>query len=294
MRWSLQRAAGGGPVLDGSDSDYAFCDMAKPDRRKKSGIGCSLAASGHPEIAALFDFLDDVQFWIKDVEGRYVRANRALLANYGFTSDADILGRTDRELFPPHLADQYQLDDRRVLAGAEIRNRIELVGRPDHSTGWHRTDKLPLRAADGRIIGTTGITRDLDAGSEEALPDRELGPVVERIRARYAEPLAKPALARLLGASVRTLERRFAAGFGMSLVAYQRSLRMHQACHLLVSGDDTVTEIALALGYADHSHFTREFRRMFAVPPRTYRLRWTRRPGVHLPITVASPGLGGR
>lgn len=151
------------------------------------------------------------------------------------------------------------------------------------------TDKLPLRAADGRIIGTTGITRDLDVHSDEALPDRDLGPVVERIRSRYAEPLAKPALARLLGASVRTLERRFAAAFGMSLVAYQRTLRMHQACHLLVSGDDSVTEIVLSLGHADHSHFTREFHRIFTVPPRTYRQRWTRHPDGRLPVTAALP-----
>ncbi|MBA2479908.1 MAG: AraC family transcriptional regulator [Planctomycetes bacterium] len=227
----------------------------------------------------LFDQLTDVQFWIKDAQGRYVRVNAALLMNYGFNDTGAVLGKTDRELFAPHLADRYLLDDRAVLAGRPIHGRIELVARPDHSTGWHVTDKIPLRSRAGRIIATAGITRDLHGHSAAAIGDRigALAPVVELVRATYAEPLDKPLLARSIGRSIRSLERQFTAAFGMPLLGYQRMLRMHQACHWLVTTRRPITGIALDLGYGDHSHFTREFGRLFGVSPRVYRARWAHR-----------------
>jgi PAS domain S-box-containing protein len=237
---------------------------------------CSLLTTDHGE--SCFEFLTDVQFWIKDSHGRYVRANRALLNNYGFRDMQTIIGLTDRELFPPHLAEQYQRDDQQVLSGREIRERIELVARIDHSTGWHVTNKLPLRARDGRIVGSAGITRDLQQGNISGKSLRRMEPVLAHIRAHYQLPLNKILLARLLGVSVRSLERGFMQAFGMSLLTYQRQLRMNQACHLLVIGEQPVTSIALHVGYGDHSHFTREFRKMFNITPRVYRMRWLKRP----------------
>jgi PAS domain S-box-containing protein len=234
------------------------------------------AELGDEHGESLFEHLPQVQFWIKDGTGRYLRVNRALLRNYGFDDPAAMLGRTDRELMPPHLAEQYEQSDGMVLGGRVIRNRIELVARPDHSTGWYSTDKIPLRSRTGAIIATAGITRDLDASAVAANLHGTLGPVVDHIRRHYAEPLDKGYLAHLLRLSIRTLERRFRSAFGISPLQYQRKLRMHQACELLVTTDRAITEIAHALGFSDHSHFTREFRRRHGLPPLPYRLRWTR------------------
>jgi AraC-like DNA-binding protein len=235
------------------------------------------AALGDEHGEGLFDHLPEVQFWIKDRAGRYLRVNHAILRNYGFDQPASMVGRTDHELMPPHLAAQYVHDDQAVLDGAVIRGRIELVARPDHSTGWHITDKIPLRARNGRIIATAGITRDLDASAVAANPSGTLGPVVDHIRAHFSEPLDKAWLAHLLRLSVRTLERRFRAAFDTSPLQYQRKLRMFRACTLLTTTDQAITAIAHALGYSDHSHFTREFRRDHGMPPLAYRQRWTRR-----------------
>jgi AraC-like DNA-binding protein len=234
----------------------------------------TLLAQEHGE--SLFDALEDVQFWIKDAQGRYQRANRALLANYGLRDERAVIGHSDRELFPPHLADQYVQDDRLVLSGRAIRGRIELVSRPDRSTSWHVTDKIPLRGRDGRIIGTAGITRDLDGASIVGKPLGVIQPAVAHLRAQVHLPLNKRLLARLIGRSVRALERRFLSAFGMTLVAYQRQLRMQRACHLLITGEAQITHIALEVGYADHSHFSRVFRRVFNLTPRRYRQRWQR------------------
>ena len=231
------------------------------------------AVLGDEHGESLFEALDGVQFWIKDRAGRYLRVNRALLRNYDFADAAAMLGKRDHELFAPHLAQQYEHDDTQVLAGRPLRDRIELVARPDHSTGWHITNKIPLRARDGRIVATAGITRDLDSSAIALAPFSRLGPVIDHIRRHYRLALNKRQLARLVGCSVRSLERAFASAFGTSVLQYQRKLRLHHACQSLVSGGEAITAIALSVGYGDHSHFTRDFRRAFRMPPRTQALR---------------------
>lgn len=260
--------------LDVRGKDYDFCDTIMATLTPATDALFADIGSEHGE--SLFEFLEDVQFWIKDRGGRYVRANRALFTNYGFSDAAAIIGKTDHELFPPHLATQYEQDDREVLAGRPVRDRIELVARPDHSTGWHVTNKIPLRSRTGQVIATAGITRDLTLHSTSGAAFNTLQPVIEHIRTHLDQPLQKPRLARLLGLSIRSLERRFVAASGLSLLTYQRTLRMHRACQQLVSTQMPITTIALGIGYGDHSHFTREFGKRFGVSPRIYRQRWYR------------------
>ena len=73
----------------------------------------------------------------------------------------DIVGKTDYDLSPAFLADQFRIDDEYVLAGKRIVNRIEMVGQPDGLTVWNVTNKIPLVDDDGAVIGTAGITRRL-------------------------------------------------------------------------------------------------------------------------------------
>src|SRR5438132_7037067 len=90
------------------------------------------------QLAALFDCVEDILVWVKDRDGRYCWVNRAFLMNYAMDrhrSEAragfeDLLGKTDYDLSPPFLADQFRLDDEQVLTGKRIVNRIELVGQP--------------------------------------------------------------------------------------------------------------------------------------------------------------------
>jgi hypothetical protein len=80
------------------------------------------------QVAELFDGLDEVQFWIKDRRGRYLHVNRAFLLNYDLQEPTQVVGKTDYDLSPAFLADQFVLDDERVLKGHKVAGRIELVG----------------------------------------------------------------------------------------------------------------------------------------------------------------------
>jgi len=230
-------------------------------------------------VCGLFDFVEGVQFWIKDREGRYYWVNNGFLMNYSLDRREEALGKTDFALSPCHLADQYRLDDERVLAGQAIVNRIELVGRFDHTACWSLTNKIPLRDARGRIVGTAGITRPL----KDRLPEQDrstvaLGEVIAFIREHYAGPIANEDLARMADLSVRAFERHFRQSFHVSPRQYIQRLRVRMACHALVHTGLPLAQIASDHGFCDQSHFTREFHRETGDTPQHYRARYRTSP----------------
>jgi len=49
---------------------------------------------------------------------------------------------------------------------------------------------------------------------------------------------------------------------------YLRQLRVRMSCRDLVSSRKTLAELASEVGFVDHSHFTKEFRRVMGEAPR--------------------------
>ena len=244
------------------------------------------------QLAALFDCVKDALVWVKDRDGHYCWVNRAFLINYamdrprretGAGSD-DVLGKTDYDLSPAFLADQYRLDDEQVLTGRRIVNRIEQVG-PEGMTVWNVTNKIPLTDTDGAIIGTAGITQRLDTHGQEMVPAAEFGPVLTYLRDHYDAPITNHQLARLAHLSVRAFERKFRASFRLTPQKYLRKLRLHMASRALVYTDQPLAKVALDCGFVDQSHFSREFRRHFGRTPREYRAHYSLGPGTAVPGT---------
>lgn len=243
------------------------------------------------QLTALFDHLDDVVAWIKDCDGRYRWVNRAFLVNYALDARhgpgaeaGDVLGKTDYDLSPAFLADQFRMDDEYVLAGNPIVNRIELVGQPDGLTVWNVTNKIPLVDDAGAVVGTAGITRRLDAPGGAAAAGSEFGPVLAFLRDHYHAPVSNRQLARLAHLSVRAFERKFQGSFHVTPQKYLRRLRLRMASRDLVYTAKTLAEVAAGCGFADQSHFTRLFRRYFGLTPREYRARYRRGGGDAAPV----------
>jgi AraC-like DNA-binding protein len=178
--------------------------------------------------------------------------NAANFLNLGLSRCEDVLGKTDFDLLPRHIAAQFRADDERVLAGQAIAKRVELIGGFDHTARWSVTFKLPLRDARGRIVGTAGITRPLEAGGKEwrRLP---LGDVIAFIRDRFRDPLDNRQLARVAGLSQSTFERRFRRSYGLSPQQYVKLVRVRTACQVLVHTDQSIARIAAEHGLADKS-----------------------------------------
>ncbi|MFT4269148.1 MAG: AraC family transcriptional regulator [Xenophilus sp.] len=99
--------------------------------------------------------------------------------------------------------------------------------------------------------------RDTRAANAWTLTDREWREPVERIAHR-------------LGLSREAFTRRFRARTGMPPHAWRLVERLNLARERL-HGDDDLAALAAELGFADQSHLSRHFRRVFGVSPGRYR-----------------------
>ena len=90
---------------------------------------------------------------------------------------------------------------------------------------------------------------------------------VDAMESNVAEPLGLENLAMAAGVSARQLNRLFREKLGRSTMGYYRELRLDKAQSLLRNSPLSLTEIALATGFANSSHFSRAFTQHFGRPP---------------------------
>jgi len=93
--------------------------------------------------------------------------------------------------------------------------------------------------------------------------------VAQSLIANPADSRDLGAWASEVGASKRTLGRLFTAETGMSFRSWRQQRRLLRALELLATGD-SVTNIALELGYENTSAFIAMFRRCLGTTPRCY------------------------
>jgi len=101
----------------------------------------------------------DLQIFLKDQHGRYVAANQRFCQALGKAESA-IVGRTDRDLFPPALAAQYQADDQRVTErGERVENEGMLLA--DGKERTVRIVRTPVKDERGIVSGVLGMLWDV-------------------------------------------------------------------------------------------------------------------------------------
>jgi len=229
----------------------------------------------HPDalsVMGLFEFLPNARFYAKNHESRFIKVNRAFLEPHGASDERDMLGRTDRDYHPPALAEAYIAEDQRVMAGRKpIPNQVWLVPHYRGTPQWYVSSKTPLFDAAGDVIGIAGVMYPIDTPREQEQYFRELTPVIRHIEQHFAEPISMEEMARLADLSATQYNRRFRELLRMSPTQYVHALRIQQAQRMLTETNDSVSDIALAMGYFDQSHFTKRFRRITGMTPKAYR-----------------------
>ena len=88
------------------------------------------------------------------------------------------------------------------------------------------------------------------------------------IRENYAQPFRVEELAQLSGMSVSAFHRNFQTVTAMSPIQFQKQIRLQTARLLLTNRPNDVTGIGHLVGYDSYSQFSREYRRLFGVPPK--------------------------
>jgi YesN/AraC family two-component response regulator len=91
------------------------------------------------------------------------------------------------------------------------------------------------------------------------------------IHTRYSATLTREEIASHIGISADYLTDCFHQELGITPITYIRRFRIRQACELLQNSDQSITQIALAVGFSDSAHFTRTFQREMKVTPRAFR-----------------------
>jgi transcriptional regulator GlxA family with amidase domain len=90
---------------------------------------------------------------------------------------------------------------------------------------------------------------------------------ITKIKDEYKSPLNVKELARSVSMSESSLYHNFKKITAMSPLQFQKNLRLQEAKQLLISQNIEAAQVAFEVGYESPSQFSREYARMFGLPP---------------------------
>jgi AraC-like DNA-binding protein len=103
-----------------------------------------------------------------------------------------------------------------------------------------------------------------------ASPDTALSRIavaINWIRHNFTQQIRVEALAEMAALSVSAFHRHFKAVTALSPLQYQKRIRLLHARSQLISGQGSATSIAFSVGYESPNQFSREYARLFGLPP---------------------------
>lgn len=232
---------------------------------------------GAESVIQLFAHLPQIYFYAKDRKSRFVTVNQIFLDNHGLTSEAEAIGRTDRDFHPPAMAEAYMQEDRRVMnSGITLPGQVWLVLHRRRVPRWYVSTKTPLRDREGRVAGLAGAMYQVEEPEQLAGHFHELLPVVTYIERNYAAAVSMSEMAAKVGLSSTHFNRRFKQLLRMTPSQYLRTARIQAARQLLTATSKSLAQISVEVGFTDQSHFTKRFRQVTGMTPADYRRRFVK------------------
>ena len=211
-------------------------------------------------------------FFAKDVNGKIISLNSFMLSIYGVDKKSKVLGKSDLDFFPSHIAKSIVKDDFTVIKeGISILNKIEMVPFIDFKTYWLKTSKYPIFNDAQEIVGLIGITSKLKESGTYNLKNKKLICVLNYMEENIDKKISLDELCAITSMSKTTLLRNFKEDFQISPMAYLKKVRLHLACKMLRNSNKDLLSIAYACGYYDQSHFNKDFKSMLDVTPKKYK-----------------------
>ncbi|WP_440876889.1 helix-turn-helix domain-containing protein [Thalassotalea sp. PLHSN55] len=219
----------------------------------------------------ILEILPDILFWIKDENCDFVYGNQLLVNHMNCKAVEQIIGKSDLDFFPAHIANQFMVDDKKVMTGDLVTERLELNMDNFGQIAWYSTTKRPLFDDHGSIIGSYGYTRHLQKTVKTLSAAEQLNTPVTYIHQHFHQEISIEKLAEITHISVSALERRFKKHLAKTPKQFIREVRLEHARKLLIETNLPIAEIAYQSGYTDHSYFSRHFKLMFNKLPSALR-----------------------
>ena len=232
-----------------------------------------LCAAG-PAMQLMIDLMENtpgVSFCVKNAAGRIIHTNRFNVDVSGWRSVDDMVGYTSEELYPPDLAAVYANRDREVMkTGVPIVERVYgFVA--DRSDNLNCVTVRPVVSTSGRRIGTATVywrAQRTMAARHWYEPIRKS---MVYLNEHYNESVSVERLARIANYSPAQFRRLFRELSQMSPSDYVATVRINAAKTMLARTDRRISDIAADVGFFDHSHFIRTFKRIVGTTPARYR-----------------------
>lgn len=117
--------------------------------------------------ASLRALLDNTPYlmWLKDTDSRFIAVNKAFVLSSGKADAAEIIGRTDFDLWPRELATRYRAEDVEVMTSLN-QKLIEEQEIHHGQRCWMEVFKTPILNQDGQLLGTAGFAQDISERRE--------------------------------------------------------------------------------------------------------------------------------
>lgn len=119
-------------------------------------------------IQAAFDNLDD-QLYYKDLQSKCLGGNAAWMKSRGVDSLEELIGKTDLDLHPAPLGQEFYDAEQRLIASGQVERKRERYVLEDGSVQYLESVKSPMLNAAGDTIGLAGISRDVTKQVENEL-----------------------------------------------------------------------------------------------------------------------------
>ncbi|MCU0447659.1 MAG: PAS domain-containing protein [Microscillaceae bacterium] len=108
-----------------------------------------------------------INIYVKDLLSRKILANKAECEYMGVENEADILGKSDAEIYPQESAMPSLEEDALVMQkGETILGKETFNLRFDGRKSWFLTSKIPIHNLNGEITGLVGISYDFTQRKE--------------------------------------------------------------------------------------------------------------------------------
>ena len=157
-------------TLDRIRDDLESRVQERSDQLKAASAEKRAAELGLQERQRLLDALmegSEDMIYFKDLGSRFIHCSGRVARRFRRSSPAEIIGKTDGELFAAeHAANALAMERRIIETGEPVLGATEREVWPDGTVTWALTSKMPLRDSDGKITGTFGISKDITALKE--------------------------------------------------------------------------------------------------------------------------------
>ncbi len=104
----------------------------------------------------------------------------------------------------------------------------------------------------------------------EGTTSNKIVKAIAEIKTNFSEKLNMAALAKRIDMSESHLYQNFKTITSLSPIQFQKKLRLEEAKRMLSVRRIDISEVAFLVGYESPSHFSREYARMFGMPPKAY------------------------